>query len=196
MFLDNKYTNLYYSLINRAHNRKLDTYKERHHVIPKSLGGTNDPSNLAELTAREHFICHRLLIKMTVGIHRTKMVRALSAFRAARSYQIRNLTSKQYELIRTATAGQAWNKGIPHSAETRAKISEKAKGRQRILSAETLDSIKQKLRSRIVTDEHRKNLSIALSKRHLTYKKEECPECGRLIGVNNKARHALWHQNQ
>lgn len=36
---------------------------ERHHIIPKSIGGTNDTSNIAILTYREHFIAHWLLTK-------------------------------------------------------------------------------------------------------------------------------------
>lgn len=36
-------------------------YKERHHIVPKSVGGTNDEENLIDLYAKEHFIAHRLL---------------------------------------------------------------------------------------------------------------------------------------
>lgn len=38
-------------------------YYEKHHIIPKSLGGTNDEENLVLLTAREHFLAHYLLCK-------------------------------------------------------------------------------------------------------------------------------------
>ena len=33
----------------------------KHHIIPKHLGGTDDPSNLVELTVQEHAEAHRLL---------------------------------------------------------------------------------------------------------------------------------------
>lgn len=39
-------------------------YIEVHHVYPKSMGGSNEKTNLAVLTAKEHFICHLLLTKM------------------------------------------------------------------------------------------------------------------------------------
>lgn len=42
-------------------------YYEEHHIIPKSLGGNNDESNLVLLTAREHFLAHYLLCKITEG---------------------------------------------------------------------------------------------------------------------------------
>lgn len=59
------YNKHYNNLINRAKNRKnLEGYKETHHIVPKCMGGTEDPSNLVELTAEEHFVAHRLLVKM------------------------------------------------------------------------------------------------------------------------------------
>lgn len=33
----------------------------KHHIIPKHLGGTDDPSNLVDLTVEEHAEAHRLL---------------------------------------------------------------------------------------------------------------------------------------
>lgn len=77
MFLDNKYTNWYNNIIHTATQRvNRIGYFEKHHIIPKSIGGTNDKSNLIYLTAKEHFICHLLLTKMTLGEHKSKMVRA------------------------------------------------------------------------------------------------------------------------
>ena len=58
------YKAIYDSIIDRAKTRKLNEYKENHHIIPKCLGGTNDKNNLVQLTAREHFICHMLLCEL------------------------------------------------------------------------------------------------------------------------------------
>lgn len=33
----------------------------KHHIIPKHAGGTNDPSNLVELTVLDHAIAHKVL---------------------------------------------------------------------------------------------------------------------------------------
>ena len=38
-----------------------DGYKERHHIVPKCMGGTNDVDNLIDLYAEEHYIAHKLL---------------------------------------------------------------------------------------------------------------------------------------
>ena len=58
------YQRIYNQLVKRAQNRILEGYKEKHHIIPKCLGGSNDKENLVELTAREHFLCHILLCEI------------------------------------------------------------------------------------------------------------------------------------
>jgi hypothetical protein len=40
---------------------------ENHHIIPKSLGGSNNRDNLILLTPKEHYICHRLLVEIHKG---------------------------------------------------------------------------------------------------------------------------------
>lgn len=66
MFSDNKYTIWYFSIISMASEREVlhNQYMERHHVIPKSIGGSDTADNLVSLTAKEHFVCHHLLTKM------------------------------------------------------------------------------------------------------------------------------------
>lgn len=67
MFLSNKYTRIYHQLIDKRKNDKMskeNVYCESHHIIPKSLGGSNDPDNLVNLLPREHFLAHLLLTKM------------------------------------------------------------------------------------------------------------------------------------
>lgn len=58
------YRGHYDNLINRAKNRTLAGYYEKHHIIPKCVGGQDDSDNIIALTAREHFIAHQLLIKI------------------------------------------------------------------------------------------------------------------------------------
>ena len=57
------YQKIHDAIIERAKTRKLEGYKERHHIIPRCLGGTDDNENLVDLTAREHFIIHLLYNK-------------------------------------------------------------------------------------------------------------------------------------
>ncbi len=113
MYLQNKYTTWYYSIINRAENRTLTGYKERHHIIPKSLGGADTKDNLVNLTAKEHYICHGLLCKMTEGRARSKMTLALLKMcvvsKTHKNERVK-LSGIRYEQIRQA-AGKA-NSGV------------------------------------------------------------------------------------
>lgn len=108
MFLNNKYTTWYISLIANAQSRLLpsETYTERHHIIPKCMGGSDDQSNLVRLTAKEHFIAHRLLVKMTEGELHRKMVFAL--WRMTQDNKARNsrhkVTSSQYQNLKQLMA--------------------------------------------------------------------------------------------
>lgn len=58
------YQKIYDQIIDRAKGRILEGYREKHHIIPKCMGGSNEKENLVELTAREHFICHWLLCRI------------------------------------------------------------------------------------------------------------------------------------
>ena len=58
------YTKHYNLLINRAKNRTLNGYVEKHHIIPRCLGGTDDTENIVSLLPEEHYIAHLLLVKM------------------------------------------------------------------------------------------------------------------------------------
>lgn len=139
MFLDNKYTKCYYQIVNRAKTRLLEGYKERHHIIPKSLGGNNDVENLVFLTAREHFICHMLLIKMTVGKDKQKMMFALWSMASMKNeyHQRYTVGPRQYANIKKqmAETKSLTQRGESnhffkktHTEETKNKIREKRLG--------------------------------------------------------------------
>lgn len=125
MYKENKYTAWYYSIINKAQTRELplSEYREKHHIIPKSMGGDNSPQNLVELTAREHFICHLLLPKMVQSTNKSKMLYALWSMSNQENVNQRNKryrpSAKMYERIRQMISIQ--NSGSGHS---KAKIYE------------------------------------------------------------------------
>ena len=79
IFIPNRYTRIYYSIVERAQQRSLpeSVYTETHHIIPKSLGGSNNFDNLVKLTFKEHRVCHKLLVKMTEGVSKSKMAYAV-----------------------------------------------------------------------------------------------------------------------
>lgn len=61
------YSKVYDQIINRAKDRKPVGYTEKHHIVPRSLGGSDDKSNLVRLTPREHLIAHMLLVQIHKG---------------------------------------------------------------------------------------------------------------------------------
>ena len=102
------YKAIYYKIIENAKketengNRHVGYY-EKHHIQPKSLGGTNDKENIAKLTAREHFICHWLLVKMydKGTTERNKMLCALWRMQGQTTKEkYRYINSRTYEALR------------------------------------------------------------------------------------------------
>lgn len=59
-----RYQEHYDRLIERARNRDLPKPYERHHAVPKCMGGNNDKSNIVKLTPEEHYVAHQLLVKI------------------------------------------------------------------------------------------------------------------------------------
>lgn len=94
----------YYRLIESRKNRVLDVNEnyENHHIIPLSLGGSDDPTNIIKLTYREHFLSHKLLYLFTVGMDKSKMGFALHRMTTINNknqiYRIKN--SREFEKIK------------------------------------------------------------------------------------------------
>lgn len=135
MFLQNKYTTWYNSIITKAQSRSLlpSTYVERHHIIPKSIGGLDCKENLISLTAREHFVCHLLLPKMLTGKDKNKMIYAMNYLLARSPTHQRHIpNSSTYQRIKEQVANlrSAAQKGVPQSAESNKKRSITLAGRK------------------------------------------------------------------
>lgn len=195
MFIDNKYTRWYYDIVNRAKNRLIDGYVEKHHVIPKSIGGTDDKSNLVILTAREHFLCHLLLTKMTTGLHKRSMCHAAwNIINQKRTYQERyKVSSKMYEIIKrdNAIALSESNTGKPSGRKGKPctwgdKISQTLKGCKP--SAERNAKVSKALTGRKrapFTEEWKKNMRESIAKNQKT-----CENCGKTI---SKGAYTRFH---
>jgi len=221
MLLENKYKKIYYQIINNAlseSRNKKDFYYERHHILPKSMGGSDDKSNLVLLTAREHYVCHKLLTKFTVGDDKRKMFCAFWAFnRKSKNQQRFALNSRDYEYARIFISkifsqerkGVAVGKEL--TPEHKKKLSTALKGKKK--SEETKNRMKEswKLRpprsqkhcmalseankGRVHTKATREKMSS--SKKGInpvhTQISWECPYCGKVgVGISNYNR---WHNN-
>ena len=114
------YQRQYDLLINKAKARgNVDGYKERHHILPKALGGSNELSNLVELTAREHFIAHLLLAKI-YGKSMWAAIHMMTRFSdtQGRAYKI---TARTYHTIRQGVSSlcksniSSWRENNPEA---------------------------------------------------------------------------------
>ena len=216
IFINNKYTCIYNSLILVAKTRakRDDTYYERHHIIPKSLGGGNEPENLVYLTGREHLICHLLLIRMTQGEHKAKMINAAwSMANLNNSNQQRQpLTARQYAVLREQFSqihsNRMKNNNPMHNPIVRKIYDDSIKRRGKTSgmtgkrhSEDTKRKIHLKNKNQIVPIEKRKAASLFHSNRSLEltekYKSvhasnKKCEHCGKL---SNPGTYARWHGN-
>lgn len=73
-FLDNKYSKWYFNIVSKAKNSQRIGYLEKHHIIPSAINQDLGSENVVKLTAREHYICHALLVKMTQGHIKDQLV--------------------------------------------------------------------------------------------------------------------------
>lgn len=185
------YQRIYDDLINKRQRLSPDGYVERHHVVPRSMGGSDASDNIVSLTAREHFIAHALLAK----IHGGKQWAAFSLMRgknevSARTYDIvRRASSEAISRSRTGmkfssshkeklrykrspehlekmSAARKGKKIGPHSAETRRKIGDAHRGK--IVSDETRAkqaAAASKHKGRKLSDKARANIKASWARR-------------------------------
>jgi len=185
LFNNSKYTRWYYNIIQKAQSRILTGYKERHHVIPRSLGGSNQSSNLADLTAKEHYIVHLLLPHMVCDPeHKKKMWGALRCMSkmiykthrryvgSARFYE-KAKTNIDFGHFRGRTHSiesrrklSASLKGHATSEETRKKIGDSNRGKLRApVSQETRIKMSQSRKGRQLSEDHKQKISEASKRR-------------------------------
>lgn len=97
-----KYKVWYDRIVDRARFRAIPKcYTEVHHILPRALGGGDEPANLVRLTYREHFLVHWLLTKFCIGKERRAMHHALNAMTMPISGQ-RIVAGWQFEATKRA----------------------------------------------------------------------------------------------
>jgi hypothetical protein len=105
-------------------------YYEVHHIQPKSEGGSNEVSNLANLTAREHFLAHWLLVRIEPTPARVFSFNMMCNLGPAQRLYQYTPSSRAVAEAREQHSRhiQKIMKGKQVSEKTRALISEKKKG--------------------------------------------------------------------
>jgi hypothetical protein len=132
--------NRYLKFIDSCKNKEIVGFYEKHHIIPRSLGGTDEATNLVKLTARKHFIAHLMLSKMFKGNSYIKMHHAIwnmvnrdkGVRTTSRTYEI--LRQKRSKLLSVMFAGKNNPMyGVKLSDERKKKLSDKLKGKKKPL---------------------------------------------------------------
>ena len=208
-FVDNKYYRWHLNILKSRVDNPPGDYSEKHHIIPKSLGGSNEKFNLIRLTAREHFLVHLLLTrcmktnegrsKMAFALHRLVHGNEKDYVNNSRLYESVKKLNSQYSSIRSKSYWERidsetrskmrsgennprYGKECPESVK--AAVSKANKGKQpRLGISHTKESIeKMKKSSKGKNEGRRWYHSVDLQKS--TFAKE-CPEGwkpGRLPG--------------
>lgn len=122
------YTKIYNDIIHKAQSRYLTSGYETHHIVPKCLDGPNNKSNLVRLTIKEHFVCHRLLIKMHQGIAKQKM--SFAFYRLCNRHQIKNSRAYETAKFTVKKALSQIHKGKTLTAKHRLQIKNRTSGEQ------------------------------------------------------------------
>ena len=102
-------------------------YHERHHIVPKCLGGLDEKDNLIDLFANEHFIAHKLLAQENP--EKTGLIYAWScmAFVKGSNQERYELTAEEYEEVRKAISEVMHNRIITDEARENMRKASQAK---------------------------------------------------------------------
>lgn len=153
------YQKIYNDLIENAKSKNRKKYKgqyyERHHIVPKCIGGLDNKENLILLTAREHFVAHKLLVEIYPNnnslIYSYNYMSVMSNCHE-RDYKISN---REYKWLREKLSSIMSNRIV--SVQTKEKIS---KSRCNItVSQETKDKIRKTLTGRKLPESVKINMS-------------------------------------
>jgi hypothetical protein len=126
----------YDKLIEKAKNRVLNKheYNEKHHIIPRCLGGTNDKSNIVKLLPKEHYIAHLLLFREYPSNQKLAYAFWMMCNGNKKDKRTYKISGRLYEEVRTKfieilKEREPTFKGKNHTIETKEKISKSKKGK-------------------------------------------------------------------
>ena len=154
------------------------------------MGGDDNKENIIQLTAREHFLCHRLLCE--IYPNNDKLWYALFLMAIGKQKNKKHhyvVSSRLYEKIKIEWQSKVKNKPKPDgfmSEEIRQKISESNKGKSRNKGSKFSEETKQKIseakKGKSLSKQHVENLKIGLKNRKKWIKASKQVEQYDLVG--------------
>lgn len=136
------YNKLIYKVRQENRSKGQGIYYEKHHIIPKCIGGSNEKHNLILLAAREHFIAHKILCR--IYPHESKLKFALwKMICQENEFQQRySLSSREYENIRKEVSKaiglaskERWQNPIYAKRVLESRVRSNIQNPQRIIDA-------------------------------------------------------------
>jgi len=126
-------------------------YTHKHHIIPRHAGGSNDPSNLVELTTEEHALAHKKLF-FAYGRWQDEIAYLTLSGQIGKEEAHRRVLSKTHKGKtisdeHKAAVGKA-QLGRKPSEATRAKLSASLKGR--VFTKEWKEKIRQARKKQVI----------------------------------------------
>lgn len=116
--------------------------KHKHHIIPRHAGGTDDPSNLVELTIEEHANAHKLLYEK-YGRDEDRWAWLGLSGQIGKDEILRQIAMAQKGMKKPDGFGEkisVFRKTFKYSEESKKKMSEAKKGKK--LTESHVDKIK------------------------------------------------------
>lgn len=155
-------------------------YTEKHHIIPRCMGGTNDLSNLVRLTPEAHYVAHQLLVKIYPDNHKLVYAVVLMTVGNTRNNKMYGwLKRKNSIAVRNSKLGK------PRSPETKAKLSAINKGK--IFSVETRAKMSAAKRGTVRSPETVAKMSASIKGKPQL--RVICPHCNKEGGVSGMKQH-------
>ncbi len=207
------YQKIYSNLIQKRKSVLLENqYTEKHHIVPKCLGGSDDEDNLVVLTPEEHFLAHQLLVKIYPehkGLKYALYMMTKAPNGRRNNNKLYGWIKRDYEANRIQSSGFLGRKHKPETIEkmkaarskqiiteeTKQKISSTKKGVK--MTPEALASIREKRKNhptwleshknKKMSDESKAKISAANNGR--VFPEKTCPHCGKNGAGPNMTRY-------
>ena len=194
------YQKIYNNLINRSKDRSTKGYVEKHHIIPRCLGGTDSKENIVNLYPEEHYLAHLLLCKLNKN--NSKLLYAAMNMTSGSMINNGKRNNKAYGWLRRqyakAMSGdnnpsrqnpnlqkEASKKriGQTRSKETKLRMSQAQKGRT--FSEETKKKMSEAAKARPpISEETRKKLQNRIPNRGMLGKKQSAESVAKRADAN------------
>jgi hypothetical protein len=197
------YQKIYNNLINRATRRISEGYVEKHHIVPRCLGGDDSKENIISLYPEEHYLAHLLLCKINEG--NQKLLYAAMNMTTGSMINNGKRNNKAYGWLRRQYAQSMSGDNNParRNPNLQKEAAKKRVGQKR--TEETKIRMSQAQKGRTFSEETKRNMAIAAKNRpsiseetraKLKSRKPNKGMLGRTMSAETKAKMSASQQGR